>query len=87
MTKNQMCTDNDLGICRQKLFQVAMAMLLPRYWRNSTGNAMPLQPCSSFLSIWRYCNTEGVCRRVVERASQEEVIVDYANDLDTKRYV
>ena len=25
--------------------------------------------------------------RVVERASQEEVIVDYANDLDTKRYV
>ena len=25
-------------------------------------------------------------RRIVERASQEEVTVDYANDLDTKRY-
>lgn len=30
--------------------------------------------------------TDGECRRVVERASQEEVTVDYANDLDTKRY-
>ncbi len=26
-----------------------------------------------------------LCRRIVERASQEEVTVDYANDLDTKR--
>lgn len=46
----------------------------------------PLQPCSSVSSACRGCNTEGVCRRVVERASQEEVTVDYANDLDTKRY-
>lgn len=30
--------------------------------------------------------TDGEYRRVVERASQEEVTVDYANDLDTKRY-
>ena len=47
-------------------------------------------PCShavKLLSVWWGCQTEGVCRRVVERASQEEVTVDYANDLDTKRYV
>lgn len=81
-----MCTDNDLAICRRKLFQVAMAMLLLKYWRKSTGDASPLQLCSSVLSVWRGCKTEGVCRRVVERASQEEVTVDYANDLDTKRY-
>jgi hypothetical protein len=35
------------------------------------------------------CNTNyqselGLCRRIVERVDKEEVVVDYANDIDTQ---
>lgn len=74
-------------MCRKKLFLVTIKMLLLKCWRSSTGDAMPLELCMSALPCCRNRNSGVTCRRIVERASQEEVTVDYANDLDTKRYV
>lgn len=65
-----------------------MAMLLPRCWKNSTGNVQSGLLRAAGLNagaIPTASETIEFCRRIVERASQEEVTVDYANDLDTKR--
>lgn len=68
---------------------VTMGMQLPRFWKSSIGTTILccVACCSSQNTD---CNTLSdvrlLLRSIVERASQEEVTVDYANDLDTKRY-
>ncbi len=72
-----------------KVHLVTMGMQLPRFWKSSIG--MTVLCCVTCFSVQNIdCRTLSdvrlLLRRIVERASQEEVTVDYANDLDTKRY-
>lgn len=70
-------------------------MLLHMCWKSSIGTIHHFNlyvSCRSlclklgYLFTLHHCLIRACCcRRVVERASHEEVIVDYANDLDTKK--
>ncbi len=72
-----------------KVHLVTMGMQLPRFWKSSIGTTvLCCVTCFSFQNTdcRTIINVRLLLRRIVERASQEEVTVDYANDLDTKRY-
>ena len=60
-----------------------MAMPPQKFWKSNIGKTLLQQNITaaaecSISNFWMY-------RRIVERVSQEEVTVDYANDLDTKK--
>ena len=59
-------------------------MPLQRFWKNSIGKIRLQQVLATAIEC-QELNMQLLRRRIVERVSQEEVTVDYANDLDTKK--